>query len=152
MGHVRQRAVQPVRPAVIAADQRVRTAGSLDEGHPAVAARIAEHACPTVLAAHREQRHTEGDALGVVAGVGDCRGRQVDARKGAQHLELMGESDWVQIVLDRLAPGLALIGRARVDVREDAADDLRIVGDRRLCRSAHTVGVSHCERHASTTL
>ena len=32
---------------------------------------------------------------------------------------------------------LALIGRACVDVREDAANDLGIVGDRRLCRCAH---------------
>ena len=149
---VRQRAVESVRPAVIAAHQGVSTAGSFDEGHPAVPARVAEHACPTVPAPHREQRHAEGDAFGVVAGVGDGRGRQVDARKRAQHLELSGESDWVQIVLDRFAPGIAFIGCACVDVREDAANDLRIVGDRRLCRSAHTVEVSHFISRASMIL
>ena len=152
MGDVRERAVEAVGPAVVGAHQRVGAAWPFDQRHPAVTARVTEHPRPTVAVAHREQRHAEGDTFGVVAGVGDRRRRKVHARIRAQNLQLIGESGWVQVVLDRLAPRVAFIGRARVDVRKDAANDLDILGDRRPCRSAHTVGVSHYERHASTTL
>ena len=54
-----------------------------------------------------------------------CR-RDEHARKRAQKLELVGKPRRVDIVLDRLPPGLTLIGRARVDVRKDAANDLDI--------------------------
>jgi hypothetical protein len=115
-----------------------------------VAAGISEHPRATVAAAHREERYPEGDTFGMIARIGDGRGRHEDARERAQRLELVSESDWVQIVLDRFAPGIAFVGCARVDVRKDSANDLQIVGDRRLCRSAHTEKVSHYDRHAST--
>ena len=152
MRDVRQRAVEAISPAVIAAHQRVGTARALDERQPPVPAGVAEHPGSAVAAAHREQRHAEGDPFDVVARVGDRRRRQVHARKRAQNLEFLVESDWVQVVLDRLAPRVAFIGRARVDVREDPANDLDVLGDRRLCRCTHTVGVSHYVCHASTSL
>ena len=55
---------------MIAAYQRVGTARSFDERHPAVSARVAEHPRPAVAVAHREQRHPEGDTFGVVAALG----------------------------------------------------------------------------------
>src|SRR4030088_2692570 len=78
----------------------------------------------------------------MVTRVRDRRGRRIDARIRAQRFEFGGESDWVHVVLDRLPPIVALIGRACVDVREDAANDLSIIGDRQLCRGAHGASIT----------
>ena len=66
-----------------------------------------------------------------------------------QHREFIGESGWFQIVFDGLSPGVTFVGRARVDMRQDAADDIHIVSYRRPCRSGHTTEVSQLTRYVS---
>ncbi len=54
VGHMRERTVQAIGPAVVAAHQGAGAAGLLDEGETAMPARVAEHPRPLVAPPHGE--------------------------------------------------------------------------------------------------
>jgi len=78
---------------------RRRTALPFDEGHAAVPAGIAEHACPAVAAAHREKWHAEGGAFDVV-------GRIVAAQMG----QVLGQS----VIVENTTGAGGIVGVTRV--------------------------------------
>ena|ERR1700682_522905 len=108
---------------------------------------VAKHPRATITVAHREQRHTEGHAFDMVTGVRDGRGRNEHAGRRTEQPELVGEPGRIEIILDRLAPGVTLIGRSRIDMREDAANDLDIIGEQRLCGATHVKSITLCSPH-----
>jgi hypothetical protein len=64
------------------------------------------------------------------------------ARHRAQQTEFLGKPAWVQIVFDGLAPSLAFIGRASVDMGKDAPNDLDVIGHQRLRRGNHARSIT----------
>src|ERR1700756_4976684 len=102
MRNGRERTVPTGRPAAGPAHQRARAAGAFDEGHPAMATRVAEHPRPLVTPADGEKRHAESVTFDVIARVRDRSRRNKHARHRAQQLEFVGESTTVEIVLDGL--------------------------------------------------
>src|SRR6202008_3693932 len=122
--HMRERAVQPICPAVVAAHERLRATGPLDQGETAMPTCVAEHPRPLIAPPHSEQRHPEYDPLDMIARFRDRRGGNKDARHRTKQPELFGEPAWVQIVFDGLTPGPTLVGGPGVDMGEDAPNDL----------------------------
>ena len=139
--HVAQSAVERVRPSVVAAHERALAAGAGGELGAAMTTRVAKRAHATVGTAHREDRRPRRVA-------GDVRPDLRQGRRGAERrritaqdeLALGGEALRRRVVRDRLTPRLvAHIGRAVVDVIEDALHDGRIVfeGHRAHARLLH---------------
>jgi hypothetical protein len=94
------------------------------------------------VVADGEQRHAERGALDVVAGVRDRRRRHEHARPRAEQPQFGGEPLRVEVVGHRLAPGLALVGGAGVDVRQHPPDDLGITCERRHRRPGHGASIT----------
>ena len=85
----------------------------------------------------------KADTLDVVTRVRNRCRRHEHTRHRAQQPQFGVEPATVQVVFDGLAPGVALVGGARVDMGKDPSDDLSVVGDQGLPRRAHV-----CQYHA----
>src|ERR1700761_3008299 len=112
---------------------------AFDQRHPAMAAGVAEYPCTPVAATDREQRHPEAVTFDMIPRVWDGRRWHEHAGKRTQQTHFIRKPSWVDVIVDRFAPHLALIGRARVEMTEHAVHDLHIVCDQRLCRASHGV-------------
>ena len=120
--------VEPVGPAVIRTDERLRAAHPARHLGSAVATRIAEGAHLSVLPAHGEDGDPGRLARDVGTGLPECGGGTERHWQSAQNGKLPTKALLAAIVLHRLAPHLvALVGRAVAHVREDSRSHRLVV-------------------------
>ena len=127
--HVAERAIEPVGPAVIRADERLLAARAVDQLGAAMAAGVAERPDAAVVAAHGEDRDARRVARDERPGLGQRRGWTEGRRKTAEHQRELGrEALRRTVVLHRLAPDrLAHVRRVVVDVVQDPLDHRPII-------------------------